>query len=136
MSLTPWKPHRLVRDLESQVDELFHELIYEPWGGTPEGNEWQPQIDIYETDDFYLIHADLPGVLPRSVEISVDNHWVTIRGIRKPLELVKAAQGVILERRQGSFSRKFFLEQAIEVERFESSYKEGIYEVRLPKKKD
>lgn len=136
MPLRPRKPTRLIRDLEHQIDAMFDELIHEPWGRLAGAVEWQPEIDLYETEDAYILEADLPGVLPQDVEVRVDDHRLTIRGTRKSAELVDSAQGVFLERRHGSFSRRFSLEHAVDVEKIESRSEAGIYNVRLPKKKD
>ena len=136
MSLTPWRPHRLMRDLEKQIDELFDEMIHEPWGSLSREVAWQPDIDLYETEDAYILEADLPGVLPKDVEVTVDDHWVTIRGTRRTAGLRESAQGMVLERRHGRFSRRLYLEKAVDPEHAESKYEEGIYKVLLPKKKD
>lgn len=135
MSLMPWKPYRLMRDLERQIDDLFDELIHEPWGCFSGEDVWQPEIDIYETEDAYIIEADLPGVLAKDVEVTVDDHWVTIRGTRKTAELIESVQGIVLERRYGSFSRRFYLDQTVDPAKAESRCEQGIYKVRLPKKK-
>lgn len=135
MSLFPWKPLRLPVDLENQIEQIFSELIHEPWGRTERLASWEPEIDVYETEDAYLIEADLPGVSPQDVDVSAEEHWVTISGTRRSTSLIQSAQGVLLERRHGSFSRRIFLGHPVDAEHVTLRHQEGVFHIHLPKKK-
>ena len=132
MSELPWKLIRL-RNLEQQIDQAFDELIHRPWGLGSSASPWQPEIDIFETPDAYLVEADVPGVPPDEIRVEVDRHSLTISGCRRSARVEQSAQGICLERRKGSFSRRFALEQAVEPDQVEKSIHEGILTIRIPK---
>ncbi len=137
MAPLPWKPLRFPLDLEQlerQIDEMFSSLIDEPWGRKRGGGAWEPAIDLYESDDAYFLEADLPGVLPSDVEIKVEGNDLLISGKRATAQLTQSAHGLRVERRHGSFSRRFRLEHPVDAARIECGCQEGIYHCRLPKK--
>ena len=70
--LPPIRPLRLSLDLDRRIDQVFSELIHEPWGCDFGAAAWQPAVDVYETGDAYLIEVDIPGVPPENVEVQVD----------------------------------------------------------------
>lgn len=130
----PFKPFRL-RNLEQQIDQAFDELIHGKWGLSPPGGGWQPDIDLYETPDAYLVEADVPGVLPQDIHVNVGEHRLTISGSRHSSSIERSAQGVRLERRKGSFSRSFILEHPVDPQRVERTNEEGTLILRIPKRK-
>ena len=113
----------------------FTEVIHEPWGRKTREEAWQPAVDLYETDESYLIEVDLPGVLPNDIAVRVDDRSVTIAGTRRSTSWMQSAQGVSIERRHGSFSRTFQLSCRVDPERIEHRHEEGIHYVRIWKKK-
>lgn len=132
MSQFPWKPIRL-RNLEQQIDQAFDELIHGQWGLCAPTSPWQPDIDIYETPDGYFVEADVPGVLPDEMHVEVDVHSLTISGLRRSGCDEKSAQGVCIERRKGSFYRRFSLEHAIDPHHVERENRAGTLTLRIPK---
>lgn len=134
MSMFPWKPLRLSLDLESEIDRAFAELIDQPWGRSAAGQFWQPDIDVFETDDAYLIQADLPGVSVNDVEVQIEPGAVTISGTRRSANLFQSGHGIRLERRHGRFFRRFPLKHPVDADKVEVGHEEGIILIRLPKK--
>jgi HSP20 family protein len=132
MSEFPWKLIRL-RNLEQQIDQAFDELIHRPWGLDSSASPWQPEIDIYDMPECYLVEADVPGVPPDEIRVEVDRHSLTISGCRRSARVEQSAQGICLERRKGSFYRHFTLEQAVDSEQVETTIHEGILTIRIPK---
>lgn len=133
MSQFPWKPLRLIGNLEQQIDQAFEELIHHKLGMSSPSATWQPDIDLYETPEAYLVHADIPGVLPADIRVEVIDHWLTISGSRGSSTIENSAQGVRIERRTGNFSRRFFLERAVDPTRIQREDREGTLQLRLPK---
>lgn len=134
MSQLPWKPIRL-RNLEQQIDQAFDELIHGQWGLSSPTSTWQPDIDIYEMSDSYFIEADVPGVLPDEIHIEVDDHSLTISGKRRSGCVESSAQGVCIERRMGSFYRRFSLKHAVDPQGIERANQAGTLTLRIPKRK-
>ena len=101
MSEFPWKPLRICLDLDRHISEAFQELIHRPRGTTSQSALSQPEIDVYDTDDSYIIDADVPGVSNDDLEVSVREHTGTISGSRGATGIGQTAQGLRIERRQG-----------------------------------
>jgi HSP20 family protein len=135
MTYTFWKPLPLSLNLEERIESMFAELIHEPWRSTALDQIWQPAIDIYETDDAYIVEADLPGVSPENIHVEIAGQWVTISGKRDSATLVPSARGLRLERSRGRFVRKFYLNEPIDLQAVESRHTDGIYQLRLPKQR-
>ncbi|MEQ9406983.1 MAG: Hsp20/alpha crystallin family protein [Fuerstiella sp.] len=136
MSEFRFRPLRLTLDIDRQIDRAFNEFINRPWGLVAPSDMWQPEIDIYETEDAYLIEADLPGVAPQNLKITVEEHAVILSGSRESTDIGHTAQGLSIERRQGVFSRRFSLDKAIDTETTEHECVEGLHRIRLGKRKN
>jgi HSP20 family protein len=132
MSEFSWKLIRL-RNLEQQIDQAFDELIHRPWGLDSSASPWQPEIDIYDMPECYLVEADVPGVPPDEIRVEVEAHSLTISGSRRSARIEQSAQSVCLERRKGSFFRRFVLEQAVDPQRVERTIHEGTLTLKIPK---
>jgi HSP20 family protein len=135
MAAFPWKPLRLSLDLDRQIEDVFSRVIHQPWGSLHSPSGWQPEIDLYETDDVYLIEADLPGVRAEDVIVQVQDRQVTIAGTRELTTWAESTRGVLLERHSGRFSRTFRLDCPVVSDRIERRQAEGIHYVRLFKRK-
>ena len=88
-------------------------------------------IDAYRAGDRFVVHFDLPGVDPQSVELTVEKNVLTVRAERSApwdgdVELVVA------ERPQGDFTRQLFLAETLDTERIEASYDAGVLTVTIP----
>ena len=88
-------------------------------------------VDLYREGDHFVLTADLPGVNPGSVDISVDGQTLTLRAERT----VGAADGVqwlLRERPDASFVRQFTLGDGIDVEHISANYENGVLSVVIP----
>jgi HSP20 family protein len=90
-------------------------------------------VDIYETEQAYVLVADLPGVPPENVELRVRERRVEICGTRSVLSTYETARRVIVERTTGRFFRVFHLEHRVDRERAEVTEENGIWHALLPK---
>jgi HSP20 family protein len=68
--------------LPREVARLFDAIIYRPWGFCREMRGWNPSVDLYETEDAFILEADLPGVKANDVEIEIENSDLVLRGCR------------------------------------------------------
>lgn len=97
------------------------------------GSNWSPAVDIKEEDKCYLIHADIPGVAPQDIDISMENGVLTIKGERKH-QAEESKQGYHrIEREHGTFMRRFALPENVDAEQITASSKDGVVELILPK---
>jgi HSP20 family protein len=131
----PLKPLQFTFDLERRIEQAFSELIHEPWGRGLAATAWQPAVDIHETDDAYLIEADLPGVTPEDMEIRLDGQRLTICGRRQSLAWTQSGRTLRVERAAGEFCRVLELEHPVDGARIDKQCHEGILRVRLPKRR-
>ena len=134
MAKLPWKPLRIEFDLDRQIDDAFDQLIHSPWGLADPLPAWRPEVDVYETDDAYVLEADVPGVTCEDLRIEVATHWVTLSGSRRSTDMERSAQGLKLERRQGSFSRRIYLNAPVDCDQFEHVCTNGLHRIRLNKR--
>lgn len=134
MSQSAFRPFRLSFDHDQEIEAAFANLIHQPWGHSDPPRGWQPAVDLYESDEAYLLEADLPGVSRNDVELRVEDSRVLLRGHRRSVRVRQSERGVRIERAQGEFERAITLAHAVDPERAEVSCEQGILRVRLPKR--
>lgn len=102
-------------------------------GGTPLSMEWSPRCDVSETDDALVVHAELPGVEAKDMDVSIHDGVLTVRG-EKHSERAEEDKGrSYSERFFGSFERRLVLPANVDEDKIEANLKDGVLEVRLPK---
>jgi HSP20 family protein len=120
--------------LSQEVDRLFDELIYRPWGGTCAGeDEWQPQLDLYETETAFILEADLPGVKETDVSVEVKNEELILEGHRAFARVTTQDCFHCHERRAGRFVRKLRLPASADQTQIRAEFGNGVLRVTLPK---
>ena len=96
-------------------------------------SHWSPAVDIREEDDRFVILADLPGVDPKDIEITMDNGVLSIKGERSSDKEEKHEGYSRVERVRGTFYRRFSLPDTADAENIEAKGKDGVLEITLPK---
>ena len=94
---------------------------------------FSPAVDVVEQDNAYLLHAEIPGILPNEVDVQVENDVLTLRGERKHENQEQRDGYRRVERSYGSFSRSFVLPQGTNVENIEARVDNGVLTVTIPK---
>lgn len=113
----------------------FHELatLYLRNEGVTARGSWVPSVDIYETDSHdVVIKAELPDMAREDIELTVENHTLTLHGERKLPADVKEEQFRRVERHYGAFTRSFTLPNTVDASKVSAEYKNGVLTVRLP----
>jgi HSP20 family protein len=95
--------------------------------------EWVPAVDIIEGKDQFLLHADVPGVNPEDVEISLEEGVLAVSGVRNAEVLGENTDVRRAERLTGRFSRRFTLPETTDADRVTAKIRNGILEVVIPK---
>ncbi|HEX2956477.1 MAG TPA: Hsp20/alpha crystallin family protein [Chitinispirillaceae bacterium] len=121
-----------VEHLQVEIETAFSELIHARWAGTD--SAWRPAIDFFENDKAFFIEADLPGINPDDVQLKAEELTVTICGKRKNMVSINKGVSIISERATGKFCRTIHLHCAIDVNNAQAQFKDGVYEIYLPKK--
>lgn len=95
---------------------------------------WSPAVDIAEKDDHFLIEADVPGVDPKDIEISMENGVLTMRGERES-EIKEEKEGYTrVERSHGSFYRRFSLPESADPDHITAKSSKGVLQITVGKK--
>src|SRR3989337_75350 len=95
-----------------------------------------PAVDIYETNDSFVVSADLPGLNKDEIQIDLKDNTLTLKGEKKFEEKVSKDNYIRVERAYGSFVRSFTLPQNVDPEKIKAEYKEGVLEITIPKKEE
>ncbi|MFQ5722935.1 MAG: Hsp20/alpha crystallin family protein [Terriglobia bacterium] len=136
--LARFDPFRDLPTLHEQIDRLFEDSLARlrsDWGGEAlDGARWSPAVDIVESDNDIVLRADLPGLDPKQLEVSVQDGTLTLKGERKFERDVKEDNYRRVERAYGSFMRSFALPQWVDPDKVDAQYRNGVLEVKLPKR--
>lgn len=97
-------------------------------------SDWAPAVDIVEEKDHFVLRADVPGVAPSDIDVSMEDGVLTIAGERHT-EKHEDAEGIKrFERVSGKFYRRFTLPETADAEGIGARSANGILEVSIPKK--
>ncbi len=96
---------------------------------------WIPAVDIAEKDDHFLIEADVPGVDPKDIEVSMENGFLTVRGERESESKTEKEGYSRVERSHGSFYRRFSLPETADPENVSANSNKGVLQIKVGKAK-
>jgi HSP20 family protein len=134
MAIVRWEPFRELSTLQSEMNRLFNSVFDSPPGnGGSVARRWLPAMDLVETEDDFVLRADLPGLGEDDVKIEFEDGTLTISGERKAEHESKGEGYYRVERASGAFSRSLTLPQGVDPERVSASFDRGVLEVRVPK---
>jgi len=94
---------------------------------------WQPRVDIEESEDTYVVRAELPGMKLEDIKITLEDNQLTIRGEKRRDEEKKGTTYHRVERVYGTFERSFTLGHLVNSDRIEALYRDGVLQVSIPK---
>jgi HSP20 family protein len=136
-ALTNFSPFRQMDRFRREVDDLFDRFFN---GGsiTPrQAHEfWNPSVESFVEDGTMVIRADLPGVEPQNVDVSVTGNTLTISGSREATKEEKERDYMYREMSYGSFERTMPLPAGIDRDSIKASYNNGVLELRMPLPKE
>ena len=133
MSLVRWDPF-------ADIDTLFNRMMPTAFARWPrlsttgsERLEWAPSADISETEQEYVIRAELPAVKKEDVTVTVDAGTITIKGERKQLQGDQTEKYHRIESFYGAFERSFSLPDNVNADAIRCGSKDGVLTVHIPK---
>ena len=134
MAVVRWEPARELGSLQQEMNRLFGSF-FDAAGSHPGGmpRQWIPAIDLVETDEHYVLSADLPGLRETDVKIEFEDNVLTISGERRTTEEHDSGGFHRLERAWGTFARSLTLPSGVDADRIEAGFADGVLEVRIPK---
>ncbi|WP_266160730.1 Hsp20/alpha crystallin family protein [Dyella silvatica] len=122
--------------LQQELRQAFGHLFQNDGGDVSQGSpgQWAPRVDIHENEQRFLILADIPGVDPATIEVSMDKGRLIIKGERPAVSLEQGEKLSRTERAHGAFQRHFGLPDSADAEGITAHGKHGVLEIVIPKK--
>ena len=136
MLLTRYEPWSAMRQLQNEMSRVFDNAV----AGAEDGSNvvtsrWTPAVDIREDAERFVIAADVPGVDPEDIELTMENGVLTIKGERTLEAKDEGDNGYRrVERVYGSFYRRFTLPDTADAEAISANGRRGVLEVVIPKR--
>ena len=133
-----WTGQGLAQDPIKQVfDRLFEGSLFQNVS-TDESSvvtsQWIPRVDIKEEPNRFVLYADIPGVDPKDIEVQMDKGMLTIKGERRSEALVETESFSRIERRHGSFHRRFALPDSADPDGISAAGNNGVLQITIPKR--
>jgi HSP20 family protein len=135
MALIRWEPVRELNTIQNEMNRLFNTFFE---AAPTQGNggalrRWIPPMDLVETEDDFVLRADLPGMSEGDVNIEFEDNVLTISGERKAEHQDRKEGYYRVERASGSFTRSLTLPEGVDPDAVKASFDSGVLEVRIPK---
>ena len=131
--LIPWRHdmERLKREMNQLCEKLLDVGSLRPFDVA---FAWVPVIDMSESGSHITVHAEIPGMEPKNIEVSVQGNMLTIRGERKQESIEEDKKEVYRsERSYGTFERSIRLPANVDPEQAKASYTNGVLRIKLLK---
>ena len=135
MTIVRWEPLRELSSLQTEMNRLFNAAFDTTPGGAGSGaaRRWMPAMDLLETEDHFVLRADLPGMSESDVNVELEDNVLTISGERRHEQEVKKGGYYRIERASGNFARTLTLPDGVDADAVQASFDKGVLEVRIPK---
>ena len=134
MTLNRWDPLRDLLNFQERMNRLmdaaFDENVSRPLGRP---RSWKPAVDILETQETYIFRMDLPGVGKDNINIEIEGTRLTVSGVRELESEPRMAAYHSIERQTGFFEQNYRLPGAVDQDKCEAKYTDGVLTIILPK---
>ena len=132
MSMVRYEPWSLFDQLRREMERGLSTLPTEE--SSIATSDWAPAVDIKETDDKFVIVADIPGVKPEDIEVQMENGMLTIKGERETEKKEEKENYKRIERSYGSFYRRFSLPDTADPESIKAKSDNGVLKITVAKR--
>ena len=130
--IVKWDPFKELASLREDMNRLF-ESFFERYPKEKTEGFWSPSIDVEETENKFVVKAELPGMKKENIKVSLSSDTLTISGEKERREEEKGKTYYRMERAYGKFQRTITLPAEIETDKAKVSYTDGILTLTLPK---
>lgn len=139
MTMTRYTAWPAANNLQQEFKQMFDRLFEGPLGESSDESslvtaQWAPHVDVKEEPNRFVLYADLPGVDPDEIEVSMDKGILSIRGERRSEIRQEDGRFSRIERRYGSFHRRFALPDSADPDGIEARGHNGVLEISIPKR--
>jgi len=133
LDLIPRKPFSELSTVRSEMDRLWNRVL-EDWSlPAVFAKGWAPMADISETKDKLIVKAELPGLEPEDIKLTLSGNLLTIQGEKKKEKEEKDEQHYSLERYRGEFQRSFRLPVEVLEDKIDAKFDKGVLTITMPK---
>jgi HSP20 family protein len=132
MSLTRHNPWSLFDQLQRELNMPMNKFDTEENGNIATAN-WAPAVDIKEDDKAFTLLADIPGVDPDEIEVTMDKGVLTVKGERQSEKKTEEENYKRVERQYGMFYRRFTLPDSANADGIEAQSEHGVLKITIPK---
>ncbi len=137
-TITPWSCAPSVSgpsifSLHRELDKLFGDFLGNAAAPGETTRQWQPRLNIAETEQAYLISAELPGVEEKDITLELHDGLLSLSGKREQKSEGKSINYHRLESFYGEFFRQFQLPETVQADKVEAKFKNGVLEITVPK---
>jgi HSP20 family protein len=126
-------PFSELMTLRQAMDRLFDDTVFRPVNGYSGGDVSRLPLDVRSTPDALLVEAELPGVKPEDVEITVENGTLTIRAEDRTERTDEQGDWLVREISRGTLMRTVTLPTGLEADQAEATFEHGVLSLRIPK---
>lgn len=132
MAIVRWDPVRELEDMQKRLSSFF-QAGYPTFNEALARTEWSPPVDIAETNEAYVLHAELPDVKKEDIKLSIHEGVLMLQGERRQEREEKGKRFHRIERTFGRFQRSFTLPSSVDESKVTASFKDGVLNVIVPK---
>lgn len=125
-----WDPFADLRSMQHDMDRLFDRFVGEVPG--ERSTLWMPSVESYTKEGQLVFKAELPGVDPKDLDVSITERELVIKGERKSEKGAKEEHYVYREIAYGSFERRFVLPEGVKTDDLKAKFTNGILEITMP----
>ncbi len=136
MAIVRYDPWSMLNQFQNEINHLFESRLGEARDGDNSSvvtSHWVPSVDIKEEADAFKLIADLPGIDPTDIDITMEKGVLTIKGERSADKEEERNGYRRVERARGTFYRRFSLPDTADADRIQASGKNGVLEIVIPK---
>ena len=130
-----FSPTRELHTMQNEIDRLFSDFFpsQRPVVNNNGPSAWSPRVDVSEHDEGYTISLDLPGMNKKDIAINFREDVLTVTGERQAVDTKEGHNFLRIERQAGAFSRSFNIPNAIQTDKIDAVYKDGVLIISLQK---
>ena len=134
MNLVRWNPWREMATLHHRFNRLMDDPYFRTDRESAEDmGTWYPVVDMFESDDSFVIKAELPGMGKDDIAVDVKDRVLTLKGERNYDNEVKEENYYRRERSYGKFQRAFSLPADVDADKIKADFKDGLLKIEVPK---
>ena len=133
MTLTHYEPINAMDQFRREIGRMFDGHSSAEEASSIATSDWIPAVDIKETSTDFIIHADIPGVDPNDIDVHMEDGMLTIKGERESESREERSGYKRIERKHGSFYRRFGLPDTANSEQISAHCTNGVLQIIIPK---